>query len=110
MADQEIRTVSLPFASKTTAGKFVRFAETLGYAPALQKRGAFHVVTTVFQNRADRARLLTAWTRQGGQRPRIKTKTKKTRKEKPMPDTETETPEEKPEPTPAPEPPPPNGG
>jgi hypothetical protein len=63
-APDEIRTLTLRFASPMSAGRFAALCERHGYPPSQGHDGMWHTVTAVFQNKAARSRLLSAWARE----------------------------------------------
>jgi len=64
LAKQEIRTLTLRFARRETAMRFYHLAERFGHRPAQGRDGVWHTVTAVFQNKAARSKLVSAWARE----------------------------------------------
>jgi hypothetical protein len=64
MQDQEIRTLTLRFASIVTAHRFMDLAGRHGYKPALSHDNNWHIVTTFFQNKQARTKLIQAWAKE----------------------------------------------
>ena len=62
--ENEIRTLTLRFASLATAQRFYALADRLGHRPSKGWDGVWHTVTAVFQNKAAKSKLLAAWTRE----------------------------------------------
>jgi hypothetical protein len=60
----EIRTLTLRFASHGTAMRFAAVCERHGHQPAHGRDGVWHTVTAVFQNKAARSKLVSAWARE----------------------------------------------
>jgi hypothetical protein len=61
MIDNEIRTLSLRFKDAETATRFESLAKRYGYGPAWAMEGDWVKLTIIFQNKADRSELLSAW-------------------------------------------------
>ena len=64
MEGNEIRTLTLRFASHGTAMRFSALCQRHGHAPAHGRDGVWHTVTVVFQNKAARSKLVGAWARE----------------------------------------------
>jgi hypothetical protein len=62
--DKEIRTLTLRFASLSTAVRFAAVCERHGHPPAHGRDGVWHTVSAVFQNKAARSKLLREWARE----------------------------------------------
>ncbi len=62
--DNEIRTLTLRFATRETAMRFSALCERHGHPPAHGRDGVWHTVSAVFQNKAARSRLVSAWARE----------------------------------------------
>ena len=62
--DNEIRTLTLRFNSKATANRFAAVCAQFGHAPAHGRDAVWHTVTAVFQNKAARSRVVSAWARE----------------------------------------------
>jgi hypothetical protein len=60
----EIRTLTLRFASHMTAMRFGALCERYGHRPAHGRDGVWHTVTAAFQNKAARSKLVRAWARE----------------------------------------------
>jgi hypothetical protein len=59
--DNEIRTLTLRFASHLSAMRFAALCEAHGHQPAHGRDGVWHTVSAVFQNKAARSKLLREW-------------------------------------------------
>jgi hypothetical protein len=62
--DNEIRTLTLRFASHETAMRFAALCERHRHQPAHGRDGVWHTVSAVFQNKAARTKLVREWARE----------------------------------------------